>query len=228
MIRIFLLMIFFFQLAFGFTQSKKASNLLNEYTSVALKSKKGLETPIIKWTKDTLTYNIEGQLTFLNSKKWIKFIDELSLITNITFIESDEADITIFIGTMNEYFEWLGESMPSYASSFNNWGRRRWNSNYELFHSSYCLTPQIKIANYGSYQLKRWFLISLGLNGTNPNNVSVLHNSFTQSNYYLSKRDKQCLRLHYHPFIKPGMKMAELKDVINSSIDLDALAKDKL
>lgn len=227
--KIHLTLLLFAWVTVSFAQSKKTETFLAEYASIATKKNQGIERPVTKWRKDTIRYQFIGNLEYISRKAWAKFIEEIEKCTSKKLLESTEADIIIYFGTMSGYYNTIGKQMPAYAEKFSSWTNKNWTKEYEITKASFCLVPlKINNPNYGLHVLKRSMLLSMGLNGANPNASSVLHKEFTQSNYHFTKRDKQLLKLHYSSSIEPSMTAKEALRIADEEIDLEALMKEKL
>ena len=188
---------------------------------------------IVKWeNRDTLSYHIEGELTYISRKAWDQYIQEIEELIGLQIVEVDNrnvADIQVYFGALEDYFEEHRISFTGEIESekFDNWHNRTFNENKELITASYCIVPS-KAYEYdrGTYNVKNLFLKSLGhLGNLFKNNMLIaLDSGLAQTKF--TRQDKRIVKIHYDSRIKSGMSLKEVNAVLNA-MDLQLLINEK-
>ncbi|MBL4643040.1 MAG: DUF2927 domain-containing protein [Flavobacteriaceae bacterium] len=226
--------VFFLTTHFSFSQSRKVNELKKEYIESALHNISGEILPVLKWeNKETLKYYISGKFEFISKKEWTKFLKKIEFVTGFRIIPTEkfsDADIHLYFGELTDYFKTFNIRAPQQlVSKFDNWSSRKYNRNRQLTLATYCIVPsKTKTRNRGSYNLKKLFLKSLGMLGESKDKYSLFYKYQTDGNRRLSKTDKRILKIHYDDILKSGMKLTEVKDLLNSKINLNKIIKEKL
>lgn len=219
---------------FSLAQSKKAIELSAEYLNVGHQKINNSTLVLRKWENiDTIKYIVIGEFQYMSTKSWIKFTEELELITGIKFIEtadSSNAQITIFFGELLDYFKITKTTLPEkLTSTLAYWHNGELNKQGQLSAAGFCIVPsKIKLDYHGTYYLKNLFLKSLGLMGESSNESSLFFKYPNLKNTDFYRPDKRIIKIHYNQNIKSGMSYSQTKQVLKDSIDLDALFKEKL
>ena len=214
-------------------QSNKDKNFLDDYLSVSIWKVNHITVPLIRWQdKDTLHYNISGELRYLNHKSWNKFISSVEQATGLKIVETSngsDAEIHIYFGSILSYFEHFNLDKRLIPDPrFNSWNNRQYDKDYALTRSSFCIDPTlIDNPNYGIYVLMSSFLKSLGILGRLIDEYSLFNPGYSGSNHKLTKYDKRFLKLHYHEDLRPGMLEDEIKSIAFDSINLESIRKEK-
>ncbi|MCB2197506.1 MAG: hypothetical protein KQH79_16720 [Bacteroidetes bacterium] len=214
-------------------QSAKVKNLTNNYLSVAFNSVDGKRFPLTKWeNRDTIYYFIEGDLHYINAKRWNIFLEEIEKITNLHFCKSTDinsTNILIYFGNLSDFFEVSNADLPyTIKNDFSTWSSKRWNNSYQLSWTGFCMVPElIKNNQIGAYYLKRLFLKSIGLLGESEDPYSI-YSRYYNRNSTFNRNDKRLLKLHYNSIIEAGMTYTEVKETITKLVDLKSLIKEKL
>ena len=215
-------------------QSKKAIRLTADYVNVALWEVNNTKQTLKKWEGvDTIAYAFTGKRQYLSKKNWSNFISELEELTGLTFIETSNKEsghINLFFGDINDYFKIIKTELPrNLTMKSNNWSNRRYTKEGKLLSASFCIMPsRIKNSNHGSHLVKKLFLKSLGLLGKSKNEYSLFYKYPTKNNTLFKRYDKRIVKIHYNRHIKAGMDLYQIKKVLNNSVDLDSLLKEKL
>ena len=132
-------------------QSRKTTDLMNEYLEAAFWKTGDNLQPLTKWAEiDTLKYVISGSFQFMSAKNWEKFTQEMGLLSGKVIVESpdDTYQILIHFGSLEEYSVKYKIGIPmNLTEKFSNWSNRTFGQNQELHTTSFCIDPN-KVINY--------------------------------------------------------------------------------
>ncbi|QED36663.1 hypothetical protein FK178_02565 [Antarcticibacterium arcticum] len=216
------------------SQSRKALDLKNDYLQSSFLVVNNTPSPLIKWElQNTIHYFVQGDLQYMSRKNWVRFITDLESLTGLEIIETTElqkAQIAIHFSDLEQFAALENIKLPGVdISHFDHWNSRKYNKQYQLERSAYCIVPNLITNNQrGTYNLQRLFLKSLGLLGEVDNEYSIFYPRQTDNNRSLSKNDKRLIKIHYLPGIKPGMNKMEVESFLDTKLDLEELLKQKV
>jgi len=215
-------------------QSKEVLHFIDEYQSIAHQKINESRFTIEKWEgKDTLYYKIEGELVYIPNKSFKKYLAQIEGLTGIAFTETEDkekADILMFLGNLNDYFQYINSILPDYLpGNLDNWANRKYTTTKQLMSATFCVdTEKTKTPDRFTYLVKRGILKSIGFWGQSDNEYSMFYKQNTRYNSNLSKNDKRVIKLHYNSSIKANMSVSELKETLLKNIDIESLLKEKL
>lgn len=216
------------------SQSRKAQDLKKDYLQSSFLVINNYPSPLIKWELTTpIQYFFKGDLKYMSRKNWDRFITDLESLTGLEIIETNElqkAQISIHFSDLEDFAALEKIELPGVdLSHFDHWNSRKYNKQFQLERSAFCLVPN-RITNNqrGTYNLQRLFLKSLGLLGDLDNEYSIFNTRQTDNNRTLSKNDKRLIKIHYLPGIKPGMNRIDVDTFLDKELDLEELLKEKV
>ncbi|MGB3466693.1 MAG: hypothetical protein WBA74_15545 [Cyclobacteriaceae bacterium] len=214
-------------------QNKKTEKFINQYLKVAVKNRGNIPGVMSRWGKDTVTYRIFGELPFMSKKDWNKFVNEVSQLTDIVFLPTDQtqSDILIYFGTIRGFAEYTNASIPqSVINQYNSWNtRQRSGVTGDLKFASGCTDPdKPRVIYKGVADVKSLFLSAIGLYSTLDDEYSLLNGGQFAGTVKLSRNDKRLIKMHYHPSLKSGLDRKTLRATLRSIDNIDELAKEKL
>lgn len=226
---------FYLTTQYSYSQSRKINDLKEKYIENTIQIINGKKYPLHKWENtEAISYHITGKFDYVSKKEWSKFIKKIEDLTGLKIDRTEnfsEANIHIYFGEFKSYFNTFKINSPLHlVKNFDSWSSRKYSrTNQQIATASYCIVPsKTKSKKRGNYNVKKLFLKSLGMLGKSKSEYSILYKHQTDSNSRLSKSDKRTLKLHYNPAIKSGMNAIEAKKILNSSIDLAELIKEKI
>ena len=189
--------------------------------------------PLYKWEGlSTINYTIIGDQNVMTAKNWKSFISDIEALTGLEIKEvtaREEAQIAIYFTSLDHYAAQEKVRLPEVdISHFDHWIARKNNFNFQLQNISFCIVPSKEDDRRGNFRLQNLFLNALGLQGEQDNEYSVFHKYPTDHNRSLSKNDRRIVKMYYLPQVKAGMQTNELSQVLDDSVDMETLAKEKI
>ena len=144
-----LIVILLFNFSFAASaQSKKASQLMKEYLDVAQWNKQGVKQVLTKWENtDTLKYYVHGKFTYIDVKSWQKFLEEISVLTGLVFVETDNKNdhqIKIYFGTSIGFARDVNDNTPGpVLEKMPYWTSKKWDAQRRLTYAAYSINPTV-------------------------------------------------------------------------------------
>lgn len=214
-------------------QSRKAQNLKIEFMQSTSKVVNNQVMPLYKWEGvSTINYTIIGDQSVMTAKNWKSFISDIEALTGLEITEvtaREEAQIVIYFTSIDHYAAQEKVRLPEVdISHFDHWIARKNNSNFQLQNISFCIVPLTEDRKRGNFRLQNLFLNALGIQGEQDNEYSIFHKYPTDHNRSLSKNDRRIVKMYYLPQVKAGMQSNELSQVLDASVDMEMLAKEKI
>lgn len=214
-------------------QSRKAQNLKNEFMQSTSRVLNNQVMPLFKWEEvSTINYTIIGDQSVMSTKNWKSFISDMEALTGLKITEvtaREEAHIAIYFTTLDQYAAQEKVKLPEVdISHFDHWIARKNNANYQLKNISFCIVPSTIDRKRGNFRLQNLFLNALGIQGEQDNEYSIFHKYPTDHNRSLSKNDRRIVKMFYLPQVKAGMNSNDLSEVLDASVDMEMLAKEKI
>ena len=216
-----------------FSQSKKETNLIDQYLTIAHQGISGNSLDLIKWHGvDTLKIKIDGELKYMNKKRLWKYLNQLEELTNLNFKETaeiEDAQLVIYFGRIGDYFQKFGlANYGNLTSEMDNWYNRKHNGLGKLIKARFCIDVEKTLsAKRGEWNIKRNLLRCLGLGGNSTDEGSLFYKFNTRYNFHLSRDDKRIINIHYNEKLEGGMTGSESRETLENEIDVGLILKQK-